>query len=525
MLNLLKNWKKIVLGLVILIVLSGASFFLYIEYRAKYKNVIIELGNDKISVNDFLVDSMYKKDAKIITDLSKIDFSKVSEVEIKLSYKGKQEKVKLKIVDTKAPVVEFQDILKYSGYKIDPNDFIVKKEDKSEMIVTASEIKDTTEFKDYEVEVTVADIYGNKTTKKCILKTTWLKPIVYVELGSEFSIATVVENFERDSDKISQSEINKVNPLKIGEYNLKATYNGKKYTSQVIVQDTTGPTLELRNITIYENKTISKDNFIKSVYDKAGEVTTTLITAIDYKKFGTQDITIEAVDINNNKTTQIAKLVILQDTRGPVFSGINDLTVNKYTDINYNNGIKAVDANDGNCAFSVNTSKVNVSAAGTYYATYTSKDAKGNISTAKRKITVRHDQADTNRKFDDYYNNHLAGKSALGMAATIKSTIPYNSNWGGDDPIWYALTYNNGNCYVHALLLQKALTKAGITNQLIHVIDKTHYWNLVFSGGVWRHYDSTPGSHIVGPATDTQKYESSAMRGRNWDRSAYPFAN
>lgn len=522
---ILKNWKKIVFGLIILIILSGVSFFLYIEYRSKFKSVSIELGTDKISVNDFLVDPMYKDNTKIITDLSEIDFSQVSEIDIELSYKGKKEIVKLKIIDTEPPVVEFQDILKYSGYKIDPNDFIVKKEDKSEMIVTASEIEDTSEFKEYVVEVTVSDIYGNKTSKKCILKTTWLKSIVYVELGSEFSKASVVENYDRDQDKISQEEIDKVDSLKVGEYILNATYEKRKYTAKVIVQDTKGPTLELKNLTIYENKTTSKDNFINLVSDVSGEVTTTLITKIDYKKIGTQEIVIEALDKYDNKTTKTAKLTIIKDTKGPVFYGIKDITVNKNTSINYSYGIKAVDANDGTCKFSVSTSQVNLSAAGTYYATYTSKDSKGNLTTAKRKITVRHDQADTNRKFDEFYNQYLAGKSILGMTSTIKSVISYNSSWGGDDPIWYGLTYNSGNCYVHALLLQKALTKAGITNRLIHVFDKTHYWNLVYSGGVWRHYDSTPGSHIVGPATDTEKFNSAAMRGRDWDRSAYPVAN
>ena len=105
-----------------------------------------------------------------------------------------------------------------------------------------------------------------------------------------------------------------------------------------------------------------------------------------------------------------------------------------------------------------------------------------------------------------------------------KYKIRYNTNWGGDDPVWYGLTNNVGNCYVHAIILQKALNKAGITNKLIHVIDKTHYWNLVYINGLWRHYDSTPGNHIVGPTTDDQKFNSAAMKGRDWDRDAYPKA-
>lgn len=59
---------------------------------------------------------------------------------------------------------------------------------------------------------------------------------------------------------------------------------------------------------------------------------------------------------------------------------------------------------------------------------------------------------------------------------------------------------------------------------IIRTIDGTHYWNLVYEGGKYRHYDSTPGSHLIGPATDDEKFNSSNMRGRDWDRSAYPKA-
>jgi hypothetical protein len=330
---------------------------------------------------------------------------------------------------------------------------------------------------------------------------------------------------KRDADKVSQSEIGKVNTMVVGEYEISSTYNGKKYTSKVIVQDTTPPALELKNLTIYDNKRVTKDSFIKYVNDVSGVVTTTMKGDIDYTKIGKQEVTIEALDNSGNKVEKTATLTIINDSVGPVFSGLDSLYVSKYTHIDYNYGVKATDDNDGICKFSVDTSKVNTSVAGTYYATYTSKDSKGNLTTYKRKIVVNHDQADTDQKFNTYYNNYLAGKDVLGMASAIRSTIKYNTNWGGDDPVWYGLTTNTGNCYVHALIFQKALNKAGITNRLINVIDKTHYWNLVYINGIWRHYDTTPGTHLIGPATDDQKFYSAAMRGRNWDRNAYPKAN
>lgn len=150
---------------------------------------------------------------------------------------------------------------------------------------------------------------------------------------------------------------------------------------------------------------------------------------------------------------------------------------------------------------------------------------KGNTTTRSRKIIVNHDEDDTTQKFNEFYNTNLAGKDIRGIVSTIRNKIDYNTNWGGDDPIWYGLSNKVGNCYVHALLVERALNKQGISNKIIYTEDKTHYWNLVLEGGVWRHYDSTPGAHIIGPATDVEKYESSCMRHRNWDRTKWPEAN
>ncbi|MDD2435373.1 MAG: hypothetical protein PHO63_03875 [Bacilli bacterium] len=522
---LTKKITKRILVVLIIVLIIMTRYYFYVASRPKFKDVVIELGTNEVTVNSFLTHQMYQKKAKAITDLNNINFSEVLERDIKLSYKGKEETVKLKIIDTKPPVVEFQDITRYSGYQINADDFIVDKKDLSEMTISATEIKDTNEYKDYVVEVTVIDIYGNKTTKKCILTITWLNQIVYVELGKEFSKTMIIQNMEKDADKISESEIKKVNTMITGEYILNATYNNKKYESKVVVQDTTPPKLELQNLISFPDKKLTKDDFIKFISDASGVVTSTMKQTIDYTKLGNQEITIEAIDKNGNKVEKTAILTLVNDTKGPVLSGLGDIYVNKYTSINYNYGVKAIDNYDGPCSFSIDNSKVNTSVAGTYFATYTSKDSRGNVTTANRRVVVNHDQVDTNNKFNIFYHNYIAGKDVLGMASFIRNNIKYNYNWGGDDPIWYGLTNNAGNCYVRALIFQKALDKAGIENRLIWVTDRSHYWNLVKIDGVWRHYDTTPTTQLLGPATDDQKYASSGMGGRNWDRSAYPIAN
>ena len=111
------------------------------------------------------------------------------------------------------------------------------------------------------------------------------------------------------------------------------------------------------------------------------------------------------------------------------------------------------------------------------------------------------------------------------MAGAIRNQIKYSSNWGGDDPVWYGLTEGRGNCYVHALIMQKALNKAGYSNQLIHRADNGHYWNLVNVGGAWRHIDATPSPrHTLGLLTDDQKWNDAGLDGVGWDKSKWPAA-
>lgn len=439
-------------------------------------------------------------------------------------YKQKQITVKLYLVDTTAPQVKFQDITRYIGYEIQAQDFIVEKSDLSPMYLEVVNTPQITEFGNYPVTIVVKDEYGNETKKECVLTIDWLNYNVKLELGETLTKQHILMRPEEDAKLVSKTELERINKSPIGDYTMTLINNAKEYVINIKVQDTTPPELELKDVIIYDDEKVEKSKFIVSAKDASGKVETTMLTQIDYKNIGNQVITIQAKDESGNAIQKQANLTIKKDVEGPVFSGLKEMTVAKKSNINYKNGVKAVDKKEGNCEFTVDSSKVNVGVAGTYYATYISKDSKGNTTTAKRKITVKHNQEDTNNKFNEFYSKYLAGKDAYGIVYTIRKEISYNSSWGDDDPIWYGLTNKKGNCYVHVLLVQKALNKAGITNQVVKTIDGTHYWNLINVGGVWRHYDSTPGNHLIGPATDEEKFESSSMKGRDWSRNAYPAA-
>lgn len=522
-----KTAKRIVITLVIIILIATIAvggYFAYLKFSKKFKDVSIELGTETVELNQFVIDEKYIDGATFVTDMSTIDLSKVGSYEVELSYDNISQKVLLNVVDTTAPEVEFQNLDKYLDYELNADDFIKSKTDLSEMTTSIIDPPEINGIGTYEINVEVKDSSGNTTSNICTLNVSRVVKEFTLELGDELEKKDILLNYKEDKDAIKQSDIDKINKEEVGEYTITTIIDGEEETVTITIKDTKAPTLKLKNVTIYDDEKIDgKEDFIESVKDASGDVKTTLKTEIDYTKIGKQEVTIEAEDKYGNKVEKTATLTIKKDTEGPVFYGLSSMSVEKKSSPNFKSGVRAVDARDGSCTFTVNTSKLNLSKAGTYYITYTAKDKKGNTSTASRQVTVNHNQEDTNNKFNQFYNQYLAGKSVKGIVETIRNKIYYNTSWGGSDPVWYGLTNYTGNCYVHAVLVQKALNKAGIRNQLIYTTDKTHYWNLVYQNGSWRHYDATPGGHLLGPATDKQKLESSSMQGRKWS-SSFPKA-
>ncbi len=521
-----KNIAKIIAIIIGITILVIAGIISCLVFKPKFKDIQIELGTKEIKLEDFLINKIYKSKSEFITDISGIDLSQVGEYEIVLKFMNKEQRVTLKIADTTPPEVKFKDITRYIDYQINPEDFIIDKKDASEMTVQVIEPPEISEFKDYQVTIKVKDKYDNETVKTCKMTITWIRPECYIELGSKITLEDLVFDVATYGESISKTDLENVNTLSLGEYIVKAEKDGKQYETKVIVQDTTPPVLTLKNIKIYDDEKVNDyKSFITELSDASGEPTTLLKTEIDYNKLGEQNIIIEATDINGNKTEATAILTIKKDNDGPVISGLKEIIVAKYANIDYYSGVSANDKKDGKCEVIVDSSNVNTSVAGTYYATYSAQDTKGNRTTSKRKIVINHDQADTNSKMDEFYNNYCAGKDPVGIASAVREYIKYNSNWGGDDPIWYGLTEGKGNCYVHASVLKRALEKAGYQNRIIYLTDQSHYWNLVYVNGVWRHLDGTPSAnHTLGLLTDEQKLADPGVHKKTWNREAWPAA-
>ena len=500
------------------IIIGSLSISFGVYLSTKFKNAEIEFGKE-ITVSDFIE---YGTSNNIKIDTSKVKDS-VGEYDVKLNYLFLTYNLKAKVSDTTPPELEVSNVYKPLDYEINADDFIVKINDSSEYNVTIKEMPTITEYGDYPIKIEAKDIYNNKVEKDCTLSIGWIKKEISVEVGNAIKVNDLVYDIN-DKSSINQKELDEINNQREGTYYLKSELNGSVINVKIEkTKDVTPPTLELKNVTIYENKKVNSTNdFIKTVTDKGSKVSIKLLTDINYSKIGEQKVKIEASDMDGNKIQKEASLKIIKDTYGPKINGLTKLTVNKQTNIDYKKGVSSYDENTGNCSFEVDSSNVDVSKYGNYYAIYTSSDSYGNKTTTKRVIVVNHDATDTNNLIRSIAST--LSSDAEKIRDYVRNNVKYNTNWGGNDPIWYGLNNKVGNCYVHATIFDALLKAKGYDTKIIWTTDKTHYWNMVYLNGKWVHMDSTPTSrhNKYSIMNDDLRYER--LQGRNWDRSLWPKA-
>lgn len=486
--------------------------------QPKFRNVTVELGEGLPELDAFLTGYADPQKVKLVTE--EIDLTLVGTQELVFSHDGKEETVILTVQDTTAPKVEFRDLAVSIQDKVMPEDLVAKVEELSDYTVTFQMPGDSVSYGDVTVTVLVTDEYGNVTEGQSKISYRWMRERYTLELGRTLYSSALLYGGANDAVELDEARIDAINASPAGNYGV-ASYIGDAANLCIVsVQDTTAPKLEVRDVVVYLGEQAALEDFVVSATDLSGEVATRLTAPLPLEEAGVYTVTVEARDINGNVTVAEAELRVIVDTDPPEFYGMNTLYVEKYGAPAYYYGVSAVDARDGEVEFTVDTSRVNTSRAGTYYAVYTAWDNEGNEATYRRQVVVNHDAADTAA---------LVASIAAGIGSDAESIrdyardhIWYSSEWGGEDPVWYGFNQKNGNCYVHALCFQALLREKGYETMLIWVTDQSHYWNLVKIDGQWKHMDSTPGRwhEMYSIMNDETRYET--LTGRDWDRTAWP---
>ena len=139
---------------------------------------------------------------------------------------------------------------------------------------------------------------------------------VKIELGDALPIrrsSFVKPGVGKDVDELLYAlNTNEVELEKVGEYPFTITYQGITKEGKVIIEDTTAPELEIRNVTITEGSSYSAESFVEKCKDFSGcnYAFQDSDTELKFTTPGYYTVYIVATDAYMNSTTKKADLVI-----------------------------------------------------------------------------------------------------------------------------------------------------------------------------------------------------------------------
>lgn len=386
----------LVLITVLLSLLVGfMAFTVWCDSQQVFHDVTVELGQvTSIDIRDFLTSLGRPSRASFVTDPATIDFTKVGRTSLTLKHGTQKAVVNLIVEDTTAPKAEF--LSEYTASVTDAlpqaGALVVRTEDYSQVRAYYAEdpvIPD--DYSDITVTVVVEDTSGNKVEGHCVLHFTgWLRESCTLELGQTLTAEMLLAAPDKDAAFLDGEKLKELS-ASLGEHTLTVTTGASSAQCTITVQDTTAPSLTLKNLQCMPGETAQVSDFVVSAEDLSGEPTVSLVDELpDPYAEGIHTIAIEATDSSGNVTRKEATLWISGDRNPPKIQGADkEMTVEKGSSPDFLTDVTASDDVDGTCDVTLDTSGLDMSREGTYTITYSAMDSAGNVGTCQRSIIVK----------------------------------------------------------------------------------------------------------------------------------------
>lgn len=515
----------LVIALLLMAVDGLLGYIVWSDCQEVFHDVTVELGAQSLSIRDFMTEQAKPRRVKFVTDPSVIDLNKVGQTPVTLKHGTQVYTLTLTVEDTTAPAarIDQQYTLSVEDPLPEAGTLVHDIQDESKVrVYYAQEPVVPEDYSATTVTVVVEDASGNRLTQDCEFHYGgWLKETCTLEYGQQLTPEMLLVNPEKDGSLLDPLQLMEAGSS-VGEHTVTVESGGSKASCTVTVQDTTPPVLKLQNVRRKPKESVSLKDFVVTATDLTGTPQLRVVgDEPSSEKKGTYTIVVEAEDAYGNVAKKEATLWVSSNLNPPEIKGASkELTMEKNAPPDFLKGVYAADDIDKNVEIAVDTSGLDVSKAGTYFITYSAVDSSGNTGTLKRKVIVQPDDDDAMAMVKEIADTLPDDPEAI--RDWVRDNIAYNSNWGGDNPVWYGLSTRTGNCFVHANTLKAFLDYKGYETQLIWVKNESHYWLIIKLPEGWRHIDSTPSyqHRKISLMTDKERYLN--LNGRNWDRSKWP---
>lgn len=328
-----------------------------------------------------------------------------------------------------------------------------------------------------------------------------------------------------------------------GSYPIRLQIWGRTLQSLLVIADTTAPTAQVQDVTLYNPEALTPEAFVVKTEDVT-KVQVSFQKKPDLTKEGKQQVTLVLTDAAGNKTLLQATLTVILDKTAPVIAGVKDLETYVGDTVAYRTGVTVTDDYDAKPVLSVDSSGVDLSAPGVYTVTYRATDSAGNTQTVTAKITVR-------KKTDKHVEPEViyAAVDAL-LAKFIREDmtdrekveavycwtrmhLQYGSSRDSDD--WLQSAYEllqkrKGDCFrffaLQKLMLQRLdIPTIDVRKVKNHEKDTDHFWLLVSidKGETYYHMDNVWSKELCLVTDQKLDKFSEAFQGCfNRDKSLYP---
>ena len=384
------------------------------------------------------------------------------------------------------------------------------------------------------------------TVLLCILFLKGRQPLVE-RLTVEAGTFPTPQMFLADADEFDdlmtfKTDMSTININIPGEYPLVITVGNKDYSTVMEVLDRTSPSASPVSYTTEVGVVPDASRLVTDIED-VSEVTVSYYKEPDVSKGGVTEALVRLTDAYNNTTDIPVELRVTADEEPPVIEGAVDLEYFLGQSISYKSGITVTDNETANPKLTVDNSKVDTSAEGTYPVTYTATDDAGNVSSVTVNLTLKKkpkDYVDEETVYDlarkvlkDITNDSMTDMEvAFAIYQWTKTSIAYTGS--SDKSSWVkgayqAFTKQSGDCYNYFAAAKALYDVAGIENVDVVKSDtshSSHFWSLINLGDGWYHVDCTPrrkvGYFFMNTDAELEAYSKNNKNSHIFDTDAYP---
>ena len=457
--------------------------------------VIVEAGSDIPDVDRFLLDD-YEIEAK--TEITEKMLREPGDYSIDFKISGVTYRSALKVVDSVAPRVQAQTILREPDENVLPEEFLTAVDDATATTAEYIIAPDYGNHSFQTVTIRVTDAGGNYTDVSAGLLLTHATPIVIEARKTKLTPEECLTEIEYQNAVMIKDFI----PDELGLYAVPVQVDGNAELALVEVRDTIPPAVKEKAVKGYLGHPIDPKDMCEIT--DVTETTARYETEPDWMNPELQRVTVIVTDIAGNQSGAVVQLTLQQDIEAPVLYGVK--TRYYYVDeaIPYLEGIAAIDNADGPVPVKVDTSQVIPGKTGKYLVTYTASDAAGNTTSKRAMIRVKRSKVKAD-KLDRYVQQiiseittddmHLADK-VFAIYDYVFTHVRYTSR--SDKTDWRrealrGIQRGKGDCYTSNSLARALLetTEAEIFIVQRKSYNTHHYWLLVNVGTGWYHFDAT----------------------------------